>query len=284
MEFISRRLLTMMLLGSLVVAPPLAAQPAENWSFGRTFDQVLIIILENQDAATVLKDPYMAALSRRGAYLTNYHGIGHPSYPNYLALTGGSRFGVTDNSQQELNVSSIADLLEAKGLSWAQFAEDYPGTAANCFTGDYRGRYGRKHAPFLSYTPITGSSRCQRHVMNASNLPFPLPNYSLFVPNMDNDGHDTSVAFSSNWLKGFLEPLLVRPELNRSLVVVTYDESKTGNSPIYTVFLGSMIQTGKTDDTSHDHYSLLRTIEENFQLGTLGREDLTSSPILTIWK
>lgn len=284
MSFVSRHLLTLLVASSVMLAPATAAQTAAHWPFGRKFDQVLIIILENQDAVDVLKDPYMEALSRRGASLTNYHGIGHPSYPNYLALTGGSTFGVTNNAQQELDVTSIADLLEAKGLDWAQFAEDYPGSATTCFTGDYRGLYGRKHAPFLSYTPITRGARCGRHLMNTSNVPLPLPNYSLFVPNMDNDGHDTSVAHSSHWLKGFLEPLLGRPELARTLVVATYDESKTGNSPIYAVFLGSMIQAGKTDDTAYDHYSLLRTIEENFQLGTLGREDLKSSPILTIWK
>lgn len=284
MKLASIRILMLTFLGGLVFTPPLTAQTSAHWPYGRKFDQVLIIVLENQDAVEVLKDPYMAALVKRGAYFTNYHGIGHPSYPNYLALTGGSTFDVTSNSQKELDVSSIADLLEAKGLSWAQFAEDYPGTATKCFTGDYRGRYGRKHAPFLSYTPITGSSRCLQHVTGASRMSFPLPNYSFFVPNMDNDGHDTSVAYSSNWLKGFLEPLLIRPEFSKTLVVVTYDESKTGDSPIYTVFLGSMIQAGKTDDTPYNHYSLLRTVEDNFQLGTLGREDLRSSPILSIWK
>ncbi|MBI5636696.1 MAG: hypothetical protein HZA03_01865 [Nitrospinae bacterium] len=260
------------------------AQAAADWPGGRKFDQVFIIILENQDAADVLQDPYMKELARRGAYLANYHGVGHPSYPNYLALTGGSTFGATSNAQKNLDVSSIADLLEAKGLGWAQFAEDYPGGPANCFTGDYRGRYGRKHAPFLSYTPITRGPRCLQHVADASNLPFPLPSYSLFVPNMDNDGHDTSIAYASNWLKGFLEPLLARPELAKTLVVVTFDESKTGNSPVYTVFLGSMIRAGTTDDTVYDHYNLLRTVEDNFQLGDMGREDAKSFPITAVWK
>ncbi len=284
MKLVSSRLLAVLLLGIPILASPLSAQPAADRPNGRKFDQVLIIVLENQDAANVLKDPYMQALAQRGAYFTNYHGIGHPSYPNYLAMTGGSTFGVTSNAQKELDMTSIADLLEIKNLSWAQFAEDYPGTSTKCFTGDYKGLYARKHAPFLSYTAITGGPRCLEHVANAANLPYPLPNYSLYVPNMDNDGHDTSVAFSSNWLKGFLEPLLGRPELNKTLVVVTYDESKTGDSPIYTVFLGSMIRAGATDDTAYGHYSLLRTIEDNFRLGNLGREDVTASPIITIWK
>lgn len=284
MELAFNRMLALLFLVNFVFVPPFPAHATPEEAHGRKFDHVFIIILENQNAADVLKDPYMEALARRGAYFTNYHGIGHPSYPNYLALTGGSTFGAANNSQRELNVSSIADLLEAKGFGWAQFAEDYPGSAAKCFTGDYAGRYGRKHAPFLSYTPITAGARCLNHVANASNVPHPLPNYSLFVPNMDNDGHDTSIAYSSNWLKGFLEPLLARPDLGQTLVVVTYDESKTGNSPIYTVFLGSMIQAGKTDDTAYDHYSLLRTIENNFDVGTLGREDGKAAPILSIWK
>ncbi len=284
MKFVSCRLLALLLLGGLVLASPLAAQPAAKRVETGRFDQVFIIVLENQDAVDVLKDPYMHALALRGTYLSNFHGIGHPSYPNYLAMTGGSTFGVTNNSQKELDVASIADLLEAKNFSWAQFAEDYPGGSAKCFTGDYIGRYGRKHAPFLSYTPITSGPRCLQHVSNGANLAYPLPNYSLYVPNMDNDGHDTSVAFSANWLKGFLEPLLIRPELSRTLVVVTYDESRTDNNPVYTVFLGSMIRPGTTDYAAYDHYSLLRTIEDNFKLGNLGREDSKASPIIGIWK
>ncbi len=284
MRLVSRHILFFISAITLVVTPGFGLAGAAQ-SGGRKFDRVFIIVLENQDAADVLKDPYMNALARRGAYLANYHGVSHPSYPNYLALTGGSTFGMTDDKQSNLDASSVADLLEAKELSWSLYAQDYPGTASNCFTGDSSGLYARKHAPFLSYLPVISGKRCALHVSDGSGLAHPLPNYSFYAPNLKNDGHDTGVAYASDWLKGFLEPLLARPELTGTLVVVTFDEcAGASDNPIYTVFLGAMVREGKTDSTAYNHYNLLRTIEDNFQLGTLGREDSKASPITTIWK
>jgi len=42
-------------------------------------------------------------------------------------------------------------------------------------------------------------------------------------------------------------------------------------------------QLRPTSDFPYDHYSLLRTIEEAFELGTLGLEDTKAVPIGGIW-
>lgn len=38
------------------------------------------------------------------------------------------------------------------------------------------------------------------------------------------------------------------------------------------------IQPGTTDNTEYTHYSLLKTIENNFNLSNLGRNDSTANP------
>jgi hypothetical protein len=59
-----------------------------------------------------------------------------------------------------------------------------------------------------------------------------------------------------------------------TLIVLTFDESiPYGENNIYTVLLGDMVNQGTVEGGRYNHYSLLRTIEENFQLGTLGRND-----------
>ena len=90
------------------------------------------------------------------------------------------------------------------------------------------------------------------------------------------------LAQSANWLEGFLEPILADDRVIRNtLVVVTFDESLSDdNNHIYTVFLGDMVRPGARVDGCYDHYDLLRTIEENFGLGTLGAEDAKSDPIV----
>ena len=74
--------------------------------------------------------------------------------------------------------------------------------------------------------------------------------------------------------------------MNGTLIVITFDESKsnkTGTNRIFTIFLGPMIKEGVSINKYYNHYSVLRTIEENFGLGTLGRNDSLATPIKNVW-
>ena len=56
------------------------------------------------------------------------YAITHPSLPNYLALTGGSTFGI-DSDCTDCRVpsaTSLADQLSAAHLSWKAYMEDLP--------------------------------------------------------------------------------------------------------------------------------------------------------------
>jgi Phosphoesterase family len=279
-----RAILFLLFLGCTTVTPR-SAQPAAKPFPGHQFDHVLIIVLENEDNATVLANPYMKELAAGGRRFAHYDGLFHPSYPNYLALVAGDFFHTHADIQKTIDARTIADLLEAKHLTWTQYAENYPG---HCFLGTKTpdGLYARKHVPFLSFKSIQAPGRCA-HVVAADHFdPHNLPNYAFFTPNMKNDGHDTSLSFAANWLKGFLDPILKDPSvMKNTLIVVTFDESATqSNNHIYTVFLGDMVKQG-VDDTGHyDHYNLLRTIEENFGLSTLGHGDAASVSIVDAWK
>jgi hypothetical protein len=44
-----------------------------------------------------------------------------------------------------------------------------------------------------------------------------------------------------------------------------------------------MVETNSVQADRFDHYSLLRTVEENFQLGTLGRNDLNAEWFRFLW-
>mmetsp|Transcript_24796 Transcript_24796/g.35563 ORF Transcript_24796/g.35563 Transcript_24796/m.35563 type:complete len:385 (-) Transcript_24796:200-1354(-) len=254
------------------------------------FNKYLVIVLENQHYDNVMKDPYFKNISSNGTLFSNFFGITHPSYPNYLAMVGGDTFGVTSNTQVNLVNSSIADLLEKNNLTWKGYAGDYPG---NCYlsSSNSNGTYTRKHVPFLSFQSIqTNATRC-RNVVPASQFQADwnsrtLPNYSFYTPNMNDDGHDTSIAYSAQWLKNILEPLLSDEEgMNGTLIEVTYDEAfpVTGDNHIYTVLFGPMVQAGRNITTKYDHYDMLKTVEYNFNLGTLGRKDMTGKVISELW-
>lgn len=257
----------------------------ESANKGRHFERILIIVLENQNYGDAIVDPYLNSLAKKGTSLNNFHAITHPSYPNYLAMITGKEIPTRGDKQINLNERTIADLLKAAGLTWKNYAEGYPG---NCFKYPTSGLYARKHVPFMSFIPIQ-ERECE-NIASANQLSEDLkakalPNYMFYSPNIDNDGHDTGLAYGSNWLKGFLEPLRKNEGFMKgTLIVVTFDESRNDSTNhIYTVLLGDMVKPGENNE-NYNHYSVLRTIEDNFSLGTLAEGDGGKKPITGVWK
>jgi phospholipase C len=254
----------------------------------KNFEHVLIIVLENTDFSTAMANPYLSQLTIRGTLLNNYFAITHPSYPNYLAMIGGSTFGQTDDGQEDLDKTNLADLMEAAGITWKAYAEGLPATA--CFTGTQTGTYVRKHEPFASFVDVQKNPQRCAKIVNASQLQRDaatgnLPQYMFFAPDLNDDGHDTGVKYSANWLKNFLPTLEQNSAISKdTLIIITFDEGTNGsNNQIYTLLLGQMVKAGATNSTRYDHYSLLRTVEDNFGLPTLGREDAKAKAFSDIW-
>jgi hypothetical protein len=253
---------------------------------------ILVIILENTKASDALAQPYLGGLVNGGwsAYLGNYQAVTHPSQPNYLAMVAGDTFGITDDNNHNINASHLGDLLEAKGLSWKIYSEDYPG---NCFTGASSGNYARKHNPFISFTNIhNNAARCNAHVVNANQFwtdqqNGQLPTVAFYVPNQLNDGHDTGVAYADNWLSSTFGPLFSSDAwwTINPLVVITFDEDDavTNANQVYTALFGTTTRNGTISEVNYNHYSLLRLIESTFNLGNLGRNDVSAPQIIDIW-
>ena len=97
---------------------------------------------------------------------------------------------------------------------------------------------------------------------------------------MLNDGHNTSLQYAANWTQSFLTPLLANEQfMNRTLILLTYDESATYPMPnhIVSLLLGGAVPSNKkgtTDDTMYTHYSIISTLENNWELPNLGRYDV----------
>jgi phosphoesterase family protein len=270
---------------------------------GEHFDHVVIVVMENMGTRQALADTNIAALAKRGAWFSNYRALAHPSLPNYLAMVGGSMFDVvTDHRLTPINAPTIADRLEEKGLTWKAYAEDYPG---HCFLGEGAGEgrltpkarptelYAKKHVPLLAFKSIQKNpARCAR-VVNAREFirdarSGQLPNYSFYSPNMFNDGHDTPFETSSVWLRNFVQSLQGTLAMHqRTLLVLTWDEGGEEDSRgnrVLTILLGDVVRPGRYD-ARLSHYSLLRTIENNFGLEPLADGDRNASAVpASVWR
>jgi hypothetical protein len=274
---------------------------------GKHFERVLIIVLENQDYRSAMSNEFFAKLASKGTSFTNFKNLYHPSYPNYLAMVAGSSFGM--HSDRQINLPddaqhrTIADLLD-----WTSYAENYPSHTQPYLQAD-EGKYARKHVPFLSFEKIQKES--YRNVVSVDTKDphnsfvtavemfrkdpkqFPLSRYMFYTPNLDDDGHDPfynarkGLQKGSHWLETFFQTWFPwdQKEMKGTLVVVTYDESEGNdkNDRIYTVFLGDMVKS-QTVGREYNHYSVLKTIEDNFGLPTLNSGDASAAPITEAWK
>ncbi|GAB5588909.1 hypothetical protein Unana1_03809 [Umbelopsis nana] len=294
---VSLKLVTGLIVAAAAVV---SAAPLSQRDNGNYFDHFMVVVLENQDYSSVIKDSYLGGLAKahNGTLLTNYYARTHPSQPNYIAMIGGQLFGIVEvsiNSDGNYSVDNktIVDILEPKGISWKAYAEDYvPGTNGTCNTASEQSGnlYRRKHNPFMSFSSITSNTtRCQ-NIVPATQLQTDisgnLPQFMFYIPNMNNDGHDTGLATASDWTKSFIEPLLsntaFNSQTNRTAVLLTWDESKSpnGSNQVWSVLVGSGVrpQANNVDATAYNHYSILATVEKNWNLGNLGQNDATATP------
>jgi len=241
-----------------------------------------IIQFEDAGYNLVSTDENFAKYASMGMLLTNYYALTHPSQPNYWTQVAGDYFNWASNADLNISAHHIGDLLEANGFTWKAYQEDWPG---HCSPISVDGNYYRKHNPFISFDNVRNNLvRCNRHIVDASQLDIDiqnnaLPQYSYYTPNTYNDGQDTGYMFAGRWLDRFLTPKLQMENfIQGTLVVITFDEDDgLENNHIYTALVGLMVPPNTTDATPYNHYSLLRTIEDNFSIGTLNKNDATAT-------
>ncbi|GME74008.1 unnamed protein product [[Candida] boidinii] len=261
---------------------------------GAFFKRFFVIWLENTDYDKAFDEEDFQWIAEQGITLTNYWAVTHPSEPNYMASVGGDYFALDDDRFIALpeNISTIVDLLEEKGISWAEYQEHLPYTGFQGFNYSnqetFANDYVRKHNPLVLYDSVSNNDTRLSLIKNytvfeqelADNV---LPQYAIFTPNMTNDGHDTTTKFVANYAKSFLEPLLSNENFTKdTLILLTFDEndSYSVKNNVLSILLGGVIPEelkGTFDNTFYDHYSQLSSLEANFDLHHLGRGDVDAN-------
>lgn len=234
--------------------------------------------------------------------------------------------------QEGYSLPNIADLLESQNLSWKCYAEDltpeykeqlpvhlantvkvhehnanpdnkenqekYPPWPEETFP------FTRRHVPFLSFPGIVSKPERLAKIVNADEFQQDLdndslPHYSLYVPNLINDGHtlpnghyvdkafykdlggDTAqIDQIATFLQGFLgeDPVTKFPP--ETLVVLTFDEAYPYQFDygIYTLLIADFLQAGTINSDPVNHFNLLATVEDNFGIGNMKRNDAIARP------
>ncbi|MGA7861577.1 MAG: alkaline phosphatase family protein [Thermoplasmata archaeon] len=253
-------------------------------AFPTSIRQVIIVLLENENQATVLRQgPFEKHLAQTYASASSYYAICHPSAPNYLSITSGKPSQCGSDEYKVYSTINLGTLVDAAGLTWKAYDESMP---QPCDTSN-SGLYAVRHNPFLFYADVVRNAAfCRSHDVNSkyfneSAANGTLPNLSFYTPNLLDDGHNTNVAFADKWLKGWLSPLLNDSIFSNSVFFITYDESGnsgsgyngTAGGKVYFAAVSPDLKAGYALTTDASHYNLLTTIEWLLGLGRTGHHD-----------
>ncbi len=202
------------------------------------------------------------------------------------------------NRPHMFNGETIVDQLEAHHLTWKAYMQSMPSAG---FTGASYGLYAEKHDPFMYFSSIRNNpARIQRIVpftefqqdLQSGNI----ANFVWISPDLCNDMHgapdcssyDSLIAQGDSFIRSTVQEIMSSAAWKeRSIIVITWDENDGGNtgccnSP--TGANGVMLGGGDVPiiiitshgpahtvlaNGSYNHYTLLATIEQLWNLGCL---------------
>ncbi|KAJ5139756.1 Acid phosphatase [Penicillium atrosanguineum] len=257
---------------------------------GLAFDRFYQVWLENIDYEDAAADSNMQWLASQGILLTNFYAVTHPSEPNYCAAAGGDTFGMDNDDflQIPANVSTVADLLDTKGISWGEYQEHIPYAGFQGYNYSnqetYHNDYVRKHNPLILYDSVVKNDTRARQIKGFEAFfddldNKKLPQWAFITPNMTNDAHDTNITFAAKWERSWMSTLFKNDYfMNNTAILLTFDEDDTYNKTnrVYSILVGGAIPDhlkGTKDDTFYTHYSTIASVSANWGLPSLGRWD-----------
>ena len=162
--------------------------------------RIFVIMLENHSQSTVIGDPnapFITSLARHYGQATNYHGVTHPSQPNYVAAITG-QLDITRMNDVATNTytwPNLVDQLEGHGKTWGAYMEalpyaGYTGATAPGTTA----LYSNKHDPFVLMTDVLSSPSRLANIKPYTSLATDLnsrhaPDFVWISPDQCNDMH-----------------------------------------------------------------------------------------------
>ena len=208
--------------------PATASPPAHPSPSAQGITKVLTVVEENHATRSARAGmPYLASLADQYGVATGYRSLTHPSLPNYLAMTAGSTFGISDDggpADHPVSGPSVLDLALQHGHTAKVYAESMP---SNC-DRDSTGRYAVRHNTWTFFPESTG---CRDLDVPAQNIDADvaagqLPNVGMLIPDLCHDAHDCSLQAADGYLRDVMHTVLSGPDwaAGRLAVVVTFDE------------------------------------------------------------
>jgi hypothetical protein len=275
-----------------------------------TIKHVWIVALTGHTMDEALADPspmpYLAGTLRpKGLLLSKYKSVATGGLANLIALMSGQKptadqqagcaaYNDVDPKTRVgcvfgKDVDTLPGQLTAAGRTWHAYVEDSdagqpPDTCRHPAAGGPLEPVMTRN-PLLFLHAIVDAPDCAANTAGFSRLgpdaqdAESAPTVSLVVPNACHDGQDqpcaagapAGVGAADLWLLQQIGPMLKSKAYeDDGMIVVTFDAGADPSKPVGALLLSPSVKAGATDAKAHDHFDLLRTLEDAFSLDPLG--------------
>lgn len=272
-------------------------------SFPTRYKHVFYVVEENREYGQIVGNPgapNLNQLANTYGVATAYYGTSHPSEPNYVAMIGGSDYGIKDDAPYNsaghtINQPSLASQLEGAGLSWKDYQQSlpFPGFTGTAYPAASNALYASKHNGFMNFASIQNSPSELAKVVPIEQLNTDLPqdtvpSFSFIVPDQCHDMHGlascpngaTNVTVADTYAGQLVKAIMSSNawKLGNNAIVLTFDEGNTtlgccdanpGGGRVLTIVIANHGLGAVQDATPANHYSMLQTIERAFGLGCI---------------
>ncbi len=237
------------------------------------YEHIFVIIAENKAYDQIIGNPnapHLNQLAQTYGSATQFYGEVHPSEANYIAMLGGSTFGIHDDdafychanltdpfcayahepdyADHTIASRSLMDQLKDKGLTWKGYFEDIPapGSKAVFAPSPDRPLYAVKHNGFLNFRSVQTDPNLAQKIVGLDQLAIDLksgdaPNYSHIVPNQCHDMHglaecsdgDALIRQGDTEIANLVQQIMASPLWSTSgnqAIVITWDEDNGSTS------------------------------------------------------
>ena len=207
----ARRLLMAVLASAAVVGGGIGAlEPpldAAGQSTVPAYDHIFVIVEENHSFSDVIGNPAAPNLNHLATTFglsTDYFGVSHPSEPNYVALLGGSTFGVNSDDAyytQTVNRPDLMSQLDTAGITWKAYLQalPHPNYQGICYPANCNGApdkdplYVSKHDAIQNYSTSRTTADWNRQVpiaqLQSDVASSSVPRFGYIIPTECSDAH-----------------------------------------------------------------------------------------------
>jgi phospholipase C len=197
---------------------------------------------------------------------------------------------------------TIGDRLSEKHISWAWYAGGWDRAMAGDKDPKFNGLFEIHHQPFIYFANFAdGTAAKKEHLLDEKDLMAALDKQSLpavvfFKPFGEDDEHPgyTSLARGQQHVSDLVAAIEHSPYWKDSVVIITYDENggrwdhvappvkdRWGpGSRVPTIVVSPFARAGVVDHTEYDTTSILKLIEERWDLAPLSGRDQGAGDLL----